>query len=72
MHYAIHLENVCLILNGLNYKVIVLLAHADPAYGGSYEKLLEELPEISLKKVSLPSTNTTERINMSNAKRQRW
>jgi hypothetical protein len=57
IRYALHLENVRSILNDMKekeYKVIVLLAHADPAYGGSHEELFEELAEI-FEKVGKPT-----------------
>jgi hypothetical protein len=57
IRYAMHLANIRTIINGLDaeeFKVIVILAHADPTYETGHEEFFEGLAEI-IEKVSKPT-----------------
>ena len=55
--YAVHLTNIRSILNGFDeedFKVIVVLAHADPTYSSHHEEFFESLAE-TIEKVGKPT-----------------
>jgi len=57
IRYALHLANIKTIINGLDaeeFKVIVILAHADPTYYTGHEEFFEGLAEI-IEKVGKPT-----------------